>query len=114
MPPIRSLATTKKKKKIKKANDKLDKNEAKRSSKPRDYRAWDKLDVVSLNYSHNFNNFLSHFIKIFIIIIKQDKLCNEVDENKSSSSDYTTDEEWEEEQKKVKANWEKERVILLF
>ncbi len=40
----------------------------------------------------------------------KDKLCEEVDNAKTSSSEYTTDEEWEEEQKKVKANWEKERV----
>ena len=37
-------------------------------------------------------------------------MCEEVDKAKTSSSEYTTDEEWEEEQKKVKANWEKERV----
>lgn len=42
---------------------------------------------------------------------KKDKMCEEVD-NKSASSDseYTTDEEWEEEYRKTKANWEKERV----
>jgi hypothetical protein len=37
-------------------------------------------------------------------------MCEEVDKAKTSSSEYTTDDEWEEEQKKVKANWEKERV----
>ena len=39
-------------------------------------------------------------------------MCEEVDTHKSSESEYTTDEEWEEEQKKVRANWEKERVNL--
>jgi hypothetical protein len=38
-------------------------------------------------------------------------LCQEVDEKTpSSSSEYTTDDEFEEEQKIKKADWEKERV----
>ena len=42
-------------------------------------------------------------------------MCDEVDNQEaSSSSEYTTDEEWEEEQKKVKANWEKERGNQFF
>ena len=41
-------------------------------------------------------------------------MCEEVDKKQSSSSEYTTDEEWEEDQKKVKANWEKERVRNLI
>lgn len=43
-------------------------------------------------------------------------MCDEVDQQKKSSSDseYTTDEEWEQEQRLVRADWEKERVICLF
>lgn len=41
-------------------------------------------------------------------------MCEDVDNYKSSESEYTTDEEWEEEQKKIRANWEKERVINQF
>ena len=93
MPPIRSLATTKKKKKVKKPKDEAADSSKSTTGKTKklnsyDYRAWDKLDV--------------------------DKMCEEVDERKTSSSEYTTDEEWEEEQRKVKANWEKERVIYFF
>ena len=93
MPPIRTLATTKKKKKVKKPKDEATENASKTTSKTKklnsyDYRAWDKLDV--------------------------DKMCEEVDEKKTSSSEYTTDDEWEEEQNKLKANWEKERVIIKF
>jgi hypothetical protein len=39
-------------------------------------------------------------------------MCAEVDEKKTSSSEYTTDDEWEEEQRKVRAEWEKERVFF--
>jgi len=92
LPPIRSLATTKKKKKVKKTTDEDNqskKNSAKKNSAlPRDARAWDKLDV--------------------------DKMCEDVDNHKSSESEYTTDEEWEEEQKKIRANWEKERGNQFF
>ena len=90
LPPIRSLTTTKKKKRVKKAagdennNSKEAKSVGKRSAVPRDARAWDKLDV--------------------------DKLCEDVDNREASECEYTTDEEWEEEQRKVRANWEKERV----
>ena len=88
MPPIRSLATTKKKKKVKKPKDEAADSSKSTTGKTKklnsyDYRAWDKLDV--------------------------DKMCEEVDERKTSSSEYTTDEEWEEEQRKVKANWEKKK-----
>ena len=39
-------------------------------------------------------------------------MCEEVDKEKTSSSDeYTTDEEWEQEQRLTRAEWEKERVI---
>ncbi len=89
LPPVRSLATTKKKKKVKKVSngdEKKQENSTKKKLSSYDYRAWDKIDV--------------------------DKLCEEVDNKKSSSSEYTTDEEWEEEQRKIKANWEKERVII--
>lgn len=43
-------------------------------------------------------------------------MCDEVDQQKKSSSDseYTTDEEWEQEQRLVRADWEKERVIFCF
>lgn len=41
-------------------------------------------------------------------------MCQEIDEAKTSSSEYTTDEEWEEEQRKVKADWEKERGNQFF
>ncbi len=41
-------------------------------------------------------------------------MCEEVDNKPASSnSEYTTDEEWEEEYRKTKANWEKERVKYL-
>lgn len=93
LPPIRSLATTKKKKKIKKPtgdeNNNKDieqKKTIKKSTAPRDARAWDKLDV--------------------------DKLCEDVDNQPESEYEYTTDEEWEDEQRKIRANWEKERVRL--
>lgn len=39
-------------------------------------------------------------------------MCEEVDQEKTSSSEYTTDEEWEEEQRLTRAEWEKERVKL--
>ncbi len=40
-------------------------------------------------------------------------MCEEVDQKSTASSDeYTTDEEWEQEQIKVKAEWEKERVSI--
>ncbi len=89
MPPVRSLATTKKKKKVKKSptdGEKKKENSTKKKLSSYDYRAWDKIDV--------------------------EKLCEEVDNKKSSSSEYTTDEEWEEEQRNIKANWEKERVMI--
>lgn len=41
-------------------------------------------------------------------------MCEEIDQAKTSSSEYTTDEEWEEEQRKVKAEWEKERGNQFF
>jgi hypothetical protein len=41
-------------------------------------------------------------------------MCEEVDAHKSSESEYTTDDEWEEEQKKTRANWEKERVTTML
>ncbi|RNA24185.1 RNA polymerase II-associated 3-like [Brachionus plicatilis] len=86
LPPIRNLvAPKKKKKKLKK--DKSSSQATKKLSSY-DYRAWDKLDV--------------------------DKMCQQIDEAKSSSSEYTTDEEWEEEQRKVRADWEKERGNQFF
>lgn len=41
-------------------------------------------------------------------------MCQEIDEAKTSSSEYTTDEEWEEEQRRVRADWEKERGNQFF
>jgi RNA polymerase II-associated protein 3 len=90
IPPVRSLAQVKKKKKVKKVTDD-NKNQVKKSQKIRgyDYRAWDKLNV--------------------------DELCEQVDQqNSSSSSDYTTDEEWEHQERINRANWEKERGNLFF
>ena len=101
---------TKKKKKIKKASSNEADNKLvkqKSSQKPRDYHAWDKLDVVSKNHKKTCN----YFGSTYLFSHSKDKMCQEVDEKKSSSSEYTTDEEWEEEQRKVKANWEKERVL---
>lgn len=94
LPPIRSLNTTKKKKKKVKESDKQGKDtkKAEKSNTKKinsyDYKSWDKLDV--------------------------DKMCEEVDKQVSSSSEYTTDDEWEEEQKLVKADWEKERGNQFF
>ena len=52
LPPIRSLATTKKKKKVKtKEKDEVgheNKQSKKKSVVPRDAKAWDKLDIVGL------------------------------------------------------------------
>ncbi len=49
LPPIRSLATTKKKKKVKaKEKDEVGKSK-KKSVAPRDAKAWDKLDIVGLS-----------------------------------------------------------------
>jgi RNA polymerase II-associated protein 3 len=88
LPPIRSLNTTSKKKKKKKETTSTSNGEKNKKINSYDYRSWDKLDV--------------------------DKLCDEIDEEKSNSSDYETDEEWEEEQRKIKANWEKERGNEFF
>lgn len=41
-------------------------------------------------------------------------MYEEVDQEKTSSSEYTTDEEWEEEQRLTRAEWEKERVKLIL
>ncbi len=41
-------------------------------------------------------------------------MCQEVDEKKTSSSEYTTDDEWEEQQRKTRAEWEKERGNQFF
>lgn len=89
LPPVRNLATVKKKKKIKKTSKNETNDKKTTKIKAYDYRNWDKFDV--------------------------DAACMEIDEKKSSSSsDYTTDEEWEEEQKKNRANWEKERGNLFL
>lgn len=88
LPPIRALSTTKKKKKKVTKESTTKTNSKTKKLVGHDYRAWDKLDV--------------------------DKICQEIDEKKSSSSDYTTDEEWEEEQRKIKAEWEKERGNHFF
>jgi hypothetical protein len=47
LPPVRALATSKKKKKVKKNNDKIKENGQK--IKAYDYRKWDKFDVVRFN-----------------------------------------------------------------
>ena len=48
MPPVRSLATVKKKKKTKKNSDATKKSETKEQKiKGYDYRNWDKFDVVN-------------------------------------------------------------------
>ncbi|CAF0714457.1 unnamed protein product [Brachionus calyciflorus] len=87
LPPIRAIATTKKKKK-KTKKDQVETSQKQKKLASYDYRAWDKIDV--------------------------DKMCQEIDDKKTSSSEYTTDEEWEEEQRKVKAEWEKERGNQFF
>lgn len=93
LPPVRSLATVKKKKKVQKP-EKTENDSSKATKKAQkikgyDYRSWDKLDV--------------------------DALCEKVDDEQiDSSSDYTTDEEWENEQRKSRANWEKERGNLFY
>ena len=48
LPPVRSLATVKKKKKTKKNSDATKKSETKEQKiKGYDYRNWDKFDVVN-------------------------------------------------------------------
>nr|XP_022296918.1 RNA polymerase II-associated protein 3-like isoform X1 [Crassostrea virginica] len=84
LPPVRNSLKIKKKKKVKPKKD-----DDSQGSKPRkrisgyDYRSWDKLDI--------------------------DKMCDDVDKReKSESSDYETDEEWEIERKKQQASLEKD------
>ena len=121
MPPIRALTEKKKVKKKKKPVSGEDQKqqkaeEAKKTKKisSYDYRQWDKLDVVCVNFFFFVNFFIyvsGH--KVLRIHEKKDKMCEEVDQKPPTSSDeYTTDEEWEQEQLKVKAEWEKERVII--
>jgi hypothetical protein len=40
----------------------------------------------------------------------KDAACEEIDKKVSSEEEYTTDEEWENEQRRARADWEKERV----
>lgn len=84
LPPVRNSLKIKKKKKVK-----TQKDDDSQGRKPRkrisgyDYRSWDKLDI--------------------------DKMCEDVDnQEKSESSDYETDEEWEVERKKQQASMEKD------
>lgn len=84
LPPVRNSLKIKKKKKVKTVKD-----DDSQGMKPRkrisgyDYRSWDKLDI--------------------------DKMCDDVDnQEKSDSSDYETDEEWEIERKKQQAAMEKD------
>lgn len=81
MPPVRNCMFKKKKKKVKKSKD-----EAGKPSRISgyDYRKWDKFNV--------------------------DKELEKIgDQEKSESSEYETDEEWEMERKKQMANLEKEK-----
>ncbi|XP_062589376.1 RNA polymerase II-associated protein 3-like [Saccostrea cucullata] len=84
LPPVRNSLKIKKKKKVKPQKD-----DDSQGRKPRkrisgyDYRSWDKLDI--------------------------DKMCDDVDKTeKSDSSEYETDEEWEAERKKQQAAMEKD------
>lgn len=48
-------------------------------------------------------------------VLFKDKMCNDVDkQEKSDSSDYETDEEWEIERKKQQAAMDKDAVRFIF
>lgn len=52
---------------------------------------------------------------MFDCVLFKDKMCNDVDkQEKSDSSDYETDEEWEIERKKQQAAMEKDAVRFIF
>ncbi|XP_056000993.1 RNA polymerase II-associated protein 3-like isoform X2 [Ostrea edulis] len=85
LPPVRNSLKIKKKRRVppQQHEGKSEERKPRKRISGYDYRAWDKLDI--------------------------DKLCDDVEiEEKSDSSEYETDEEWEVERKKQQAAMEKD------
>ncbi|KAK3104066.1 hypothetical protein FSP39_024146 [Pinctada imbricata] len=109
LPPVRNSLQKKKKKRVKT-------KQAEEKPKPKklsgyDFRAWDKLDVVSILLSGDWILcvYMSGYDFRAWDKLDVDKLCEEIDkEEKKSSSEYETDEEWELERRKQQAIVEKD------